>query len=249
MSRTAANKMTARKEGKVMGTRRNGQSLILVMAVFCAILTLAAIPLNVVSADEEYPGIPPYKELAAEWWKWALSIPCTQAFCPNPLFDNNGDYCAVGQHGDVWFLAGSFGGNAERYCPVPEGMPLFFPVLNCVQFDSPNACGQGPESLSVKELRSNVAACIVPYAYDLSATLNGKPLKMKHVQSVVFEVALPKDNLFGDSCARGVYSPSVDEGYYVVVPPLKPGSHTIIFHADDFLEVKYYLTVVPVKMK
>lgn len=65
--------------------------------------------------------------LAAEWWQWVLSIPESV----NPLLDETGDDCVVGQRGPIWFLAGTFfGGTAERECPVPSGTRLFFPVIN-----------------------------------------------------------------------------------------------------------------------
>ncbi len=52
-----------------------------------------------------------FKQLSAEWWQWALSIPTPQ----NPMLDTTGAHCMVGQRGDVWFLAGTFlGGSATR---------------------------------------------------------------------------------------------------------------------------------------
>lgn len=103
-------------------------------------------------------------------------------------------------------------------------------------------------------MRAAVRGCTDYYGYNLWATLDGKPLRMQRVQSVVFEISLPKDNIydtvFGWSpCPQGVYSPAVDDGYYVLLLPLKKGSHTLTFHADDFLDVTYNLIVVPVKLK
>ena len=231
----------------------------LVTAVVCGMIMFAAVSPS--AATTPIWGYS-YQELAAEWWKWVYSIPCTEDWCPNPVVDTTGDYCAVGQHGDVWFLAGAFGGEVERHCYVPEGMPLFFPVINSgVAFDSPNACGQGPESYSVKELRSWVAPSI-DAATKLSATLDGKPVRMQREQSVVFEIAVPKNNvyeyLFNIECAQGVYSPAVDDGYYALLNPLKKGPHTLHIHAEIpqpdpypnwVLDVTYNLTVVPVKLK
>jgi len=50
----------------------------------------------------------------------------------------------------------------------------------------------------------------------------------------------------------GIYSPAVDDGFYVQLNPLKVGSHTLHFHAENpgFVEdVTYNLTVVPVLLK
>jgi hypothetical protein len=79
-----------------------------------------------------------FKELSAEWQQWVLSIPTPV----NPLLDTTGAHCMVGQRGAVWFLTGtSFGGSVTRVCDVPEGKPLFFPVVNSVNINSPNVCG------------------------------------------------------------------------------------------------------------
>jgi hypothetical protein len=194
----------------------------------------------------------PAEELTAEWWQWVYSIPQTV----NPVLDQNGEDCVMGQRGDVWFLAGAFGGTVTRTCSVPEGKVLFFPVMNLSFFDSPNACGQGPESYTVKEMRAAVAASI-DGATDLSVTLDGRPVRNIHrVRSKVFEVSMPGDNLygfFGIPCAGGVYSPAVDDGYYAHLNPLKPGPHTLHIHAEAvggvLLDVTYNLTVVPVKLR
>jgi hypothetical protein len=99
-------------------------------------------------------------------------------------------------------------------------------------------------------------------AQNLSVTVDGQDVKktlLRRVQSDPFEVALPADNLFlapcsGDSPA-GVFSPAVDDGYYVALPPLPtlpPGkTHTIHWHVESgtFLEdVTYHVTVVPVSL-
>ena len=38
--------------------------------------------------------------LTARWWQWAFSIPTAQ----NPLVDQSGGNCMVGQRGSIWFL-------------------------------------------------------------------------------------------------------------------------------------------------
>jgi hypothetical protein len=190
-------------------------------------------------------------ELTAQWWQWVSSIPRTV----NPVLDEDGKNCVVGQRGDVWFLAGTFGGAATRNCMVPEGKVLFFPVFNQAFFDSPNACGQDAQSFSVKDMRAFDAASI-DAATTLSATLDGQPVKnINRVRSQVFEITLPEDNWVNAfvPCAAGVYSPSVDDGYYARVERLNPGSHTVHIQAASSLgasvDVTYHLTVVPVKLK
>jgi hypothetical protein len=106
--------------------------LAVILATGCALMLM--MPVRTASADS-------FEDLSVEWWQWALSIPTTV----NPQVDTTGKDAVVGQRGKVWFLAGVFAGtSAERTCSVPEGTALFFPVINSVQINAPNVCGQGP---------------------------------------------------------------------------------------------------------
>jgi hypothetical protein len=209
------------------------------------------IPLKVALADS-----PSFQELSAEWWQWVLSIPTPI----NPELDTTGEHCMVGQRGSVWFLAGtSGGGSATRTCAVPEDKVLFFPVINSVNIDTPNVCGQGPARLSVQELRA-LSAAFIDGATNLAVEVDGKPItNVRRVQSPVFAVALPEDNLFDAPCTgaglgnapAGIYAPAVDEGFYVGLEPLQVGDHTLHMHAENpsagfTLDVTYNLTVVAV---
>jgi hypothetical protein len=89
------------------------------------------------------------------------------------------------------------------------------------------------------------------------------------VQTEPFELALPTQNVFNviygpNICvnntpvAPGIYSPAVAEGYYLWLPPLPLGKHTIVFHAAETnssyfgptnQNVVYAITVVPVSLK
>jgi hypothetical protein len=192
----------------------------------------------------------PAKELSAEWWQLVYSLPPSV----NPVLDTTGANCVVGQRGDVWFLAGSFGGSVTRTCSVPEGKVLFFPVLNASFFDSPGACGQGPGSLSVKYMRDQIASYI-DGATNMSVTLNHRPVgHIQRVRSEVFEIAMPKDNLYADLSCEGVFSPAVDDGYYAHLDPLRAGTYQLKIYGEvpafgSVQDITYNLTVVPVTLK
>jgi hypothetical protein len=201
---------------------------------------------------------PSFKELSAEWQQWVLSIPTPV----NPLLDITGEHCMVGQRGAVWFLTGtSFGGTVTRACDVPEGKPLFFPVVNSVNINSPNVCGQDATNLSVQDLRAASAGCI-DEATNLSVKVDGTTLQqLQRVKSIVFEVALPEANVFDAPCIdaglgnvpAGIYSPAVDDGFYVRLEPLEVGLHTLRIQGtspcfNSNLDVTYHLTVAPVEL-
>src|SRR5262245_24218565 len=173
------------------------------------------------------------RDLSAEWWQWALSIPASE----NPLVDTDGSKCMVGQRGSTWFLAGVFfGGTAVRNCTIPPETDLFFPVYNSVQIDTPGLCGQGP-SIPVVGLRAT-AANDVAGVTNLLAEVDGRRQNLRHVRSRVFAVALPVHHLFEALCGAGevpdgVYAPAVDEGFYANVNELDPGMHSVHIHADN----------------
>ena len=197
-------------------------------------------------------------EWSAEWWQYILSTPQN----PNPLFDTTGGYCTIVQHGPVWFLEGAIrgAGGVIRQCSIPEGKALFFPLLNLVDV---NVASQ-----PVSELRAEIAGCL-DAATDLSLVVDGQPmppklLKRSRVRSVPFAVVLPPDGVPTDPpTPPGIYSPAVDDGYYVMLNPLPVGTHTLRFtgaspgcdypptqfHLEPFsVDVTYQLTVVPVSL-
>jgi hypothetical protein len=146
---------------------------------------------------------------------------------------------------------------------VPEGEQLFFPVINQINFNTPRVCGQNGKNLTVSDLRA-LSAAFIDGAVNLSVTLDGKTITMQRVQSVAFAVAVPQDNFFVSPCAdlggfpAGIYSPAVDDGFYVLLNPLNRGTHHLHFHAERpeqdptmsfILDVTYTLKVVPILLK
>jgi len=173
----------------------------------------------------------------------------------NPLTDEVGTNCMVGQRGSIWFLSGFFGiGSATRTCSVPEGVTLFFPVINFVDVNAPQ-CGGAIQTAEELQAESQPA---INDIHSLLVEIDGHDVKKTLLQLVVpkpFAVTLPTNNLFG--CPAGIYSPAVDGGAYISVPPLTLGRHTIHFHGEsdsDFFghvvqDVTYELTVVPISLE
>lgn len=218
-------------------------------AISCALLPTA----EPVSAQDLAPGQLP--ALTAQWWQWGLSIPTSV----NPLTDTTGQLCMVGQRGSIWFLAGNLSDApaVTRKCSVPADKTLFFPVVNLISFSAPKGvCGStGTETPA--QLRADIKP-IIDAATALSVTVDGHALNknaIQRVQSDVFDVAIPGDNLFGgaaNACPASIFSPAVDDGYYASVDPLKPGAHTIRIQAKSssvVIDVTYDLSVAPVSLE
>jgi hypothetical protein len=244
-------------------SRENAMHKIRFGAIAAAIALVIS---QIAMADSGGSPTVPLPTLTAEWWQWTASIPDVPS-APNPTSDTTGASCMVGQRGAIWFLVGAGaaggGGTAIRTCSVPEGTMLFFPVINSVYFNTPD-CGQSGQSFTVKQLRKMVKP-LIDNVRNLSVEVvkadgtNIKNYLLKRVQSEPFAAAFPDENFFGpDACAAGqalpagIYSPSVDDGYYVLIPPLKSGLYDLHFHAESgalMQDVTYHLTVVVVSLK
>ena len=196
-------------------------------------------------ASPAQPGGPmPYSLLAAQWWQWALETPTAD----NPVLDITGVNCGVNQKGKYWFLAGTFGGSAERYCTIPSGKSLFFPVVN-TSYGAFLTDPPGTKAIRyIRSFTGGIAACT-----NISATLDSVRVSIVHERSIPFVVRLPEDNVLSatpDQIKNLMLAPSVDEGDYVLLNPLSPGNHTIVFENDPVqgcpiqLKVTYHLSIL-----
>jgi len=191
-----------------------------------------------------------YGHWAADWWKWAVSIPANK----NPLLDTKGQYCGERQTGDVWFLAGAaYSGSVSRACTVPVGKSLFFPIINNIYAawlnDPPDtrtdayvrdAAVNGCTTYQITRVEIDGIKVIDPTRYNTGTTGS---------QSPMFTAQLPPDNLFGlttDVAAELAFSPSAEYGYYLFLKPLTRGSHKIKWNASSSCgtqDITYHLTI------
>jgi hypothetical protein len=206
-----------------------------------------------------------FADWSAAWRQWADSMPASA----HPLFDTAS--CSEGNSGPVWFLGGRFcavGINdcnslpAVRTCEVPEGVALYFPVLNSACLDGEAAaeqCISEPKAPSagpfISQMRKVMAEAI-DQTTGLQVTVDGKSIKGNllkdfRVQSTVYTSLVPENSLYkaiGEpNIVKGTYL-GVDDGVYVMLKPLKKGSHTLKFKGSfpqfDFdLDFDYILIV------
>jgi len=210
-----------------------------------------------------------YGEWGAEWWKWALSIPADM----NPVLDETGDHCMIGQSGNVWFLAGTFNptsgsGPVMRDCTIPAGQALFYPVINGTWIEEP-----GDEIYTDEEvrwivasftaggdlgcqIRSTLDSFTTPNFGEVAAPVTAQLRPVVRSQSQKFTVNLPENNVLGFPAGKN--DRLIAEGYWVMLPPLTPGEHVLTLHGAECsetedgtlvkgfeTEVEYHLTVVP----
>jgi hypothetical protein len=196
-----------------------------------------------------------YGTWSARWWQYVYQFPIHNPPYTgpiyNPLFDETGSQCSLGQSRKVWYLVGVFNesGTVSRSCTVPSNVALFFPIING-EWD--NVCPIMDPPLTDVEL-SQEAAAVIDTTAELHATLDGAPLSDDRfgfrVKSPVFSYTLPpEDNIpqaFGCDVSGIVY-PVVADGFYLMLTPLSPGQHTINFGGTIpgfSLDITYNLTV------
>lgn len=178
-------------------------------------------------------------EWAARWWQWALAIPADQ----NPILDGP---CTTGQSGDVFFLAGNFGGSSTRDCTVPAGKALFFPVADFLCWPSPELPEEG---CATPATEAALTAC-AHGGFDgaevtMSVTVDGEELddvEAYRATSAQFSWTTPADEAdqlipgTGPIPANACGIPEGDrfgvtDGFWIMLRPLEAGTHTVHFAA------------------
>jgi hypothetical protein len=188
----------------------------------------------------------PLGEWSGAWIQWAYSIPADQ----NPVLDTTGEFAAVGQSGPVWFLAGTFGGPAERTVTVPAGKALFFPLaeggwVNTPEFGDPE---WSPEQ---EAFARSVIAAVIDGIAGLSCQIDGREVanlseyRFQTPPDATYMITQPENSIW---LPPGTYGPSIDDGYWLMLAPLAVGEHTIHFTAAQAdgswaTDVTYHLTV------
>jgi hypothetical protein len=201
-----------------------------------------------------------YAEWGVSWWRWAYSIPLDQ----NPNFESSGVFDAVGQAGPVWFvpITAAFGGVKERHVNVPLGKFVFVPLavgaLSYPCAADPNF--QPAPGQSVEEFLASILTPIVDAVTDLTrsglmtAEVDGVPVQNLadyRTKSGLFLLTGDPSLAAWDSCVTGGAQPTLSDGFWLMLPPLSRGEHTVHYKiVADFLpdggqEVTFHISVEP----
>lgn len=181
------------------------------------------LPANAEAFGKTYGG------WAAAWWQYASAIPVSS----NPLFDSTGANCHEGQSGPVFFLVGAAGsGSATRECAVSSGTPLFFPLINADDFEPGFTPLQVWEQLAeafgpITALHASVDGVAVKNLDPATTPYRVCAGPVARCSAGTFSITVPAENLYG--APAGTYEPTVTDGVYLLLAPLKSGHHTIAF--------------------
>jgi hypothetical protein len=189
----------------------------------------------------------PYGEWTARWWQWLLSIPAAT----NPNLDTTGAHCAEAQTGQVWFLAGTFGGPAvTRSCTIPAGKDLLLSPRNALFGEGVGDC-TGPSDCNPTLLRELAAESVDNPTLEVRVDhVAVKNLDQYRVTSPVFNVFFPQGAVFG--LEPGTHGPVVSDGFWLLLKPLSQGTHTIQVSSNNGgtfgVDVTWTLTILPYQL-
>jgi hypothetical protein len=200
---------------------------------------------------------PRLSSLADRWVRWIVSIDTSIA--PNPFTTTYAGDCSQLIQGNMMFLVGQVGAGSpvpvdHGFCNVSSSTSIFFPVVNFIVADCTSNQQNGrPEGLCTAEMQTPAlgqpfgglmqqANDFINGVTDSVAMLDGVPLEIARVQSPPggFGVRVSEHNaLFGELGPGGagldpfgtVSLHAVVDGYWVLLPPLPPGTHTLSFGA------------------
>lgn len=182
-----------------------------------------------------------FSEWTVRWWQWCLSQPkSTNPVNERQRINTNARDNQI--YPDVWFLAGTTGGFAERECTIPRGRAILCPIIN---FEISEA--EDPRLKTDGDLVS-FARADVDKITKVEVSIDDKSLpnmKQLRVESGPFDVILPEDNIWG---VRGGATRAASDGYWLFLKPLPSGSHRIQFGGSCLagtinIGTMYYLAV------
>ena len=116
------------------------------------------------------------------------------------------------------------GTTAAQTCVVPRDKALLISVdAGTSDYSDPTVKPKTPSRIIEILTKGNV------YPNPFDATLDGKPLHLKNdeahkVQSDLFNLTLPKDNVWGEHDGP---DKATTQGWWIMLKPLTPGEHTL----------------------
>jgi hypothetical protein len=195
---------------------------VVLMALGVLLALALASPMALAQVEQRAQASGTSEELVTAWWQWALSKPANS----NPLFGGDPNYSdkqcdgtpLSGTSTKTWFLAGTFDGSAvERTCTVPPDRQIFFPVLNVATIADP---GETEESL-LAQAHAYLDAVLADPDFSMIVTVDGTQLQdasIVRADAGLFTGTSP--------LLHGKYT-AVADGFWVTLPPLSAGEHTI----------------------
>jgi hypothetical protein len=216
--------------------------LSLAVAALIMVPAANASPFRVFSPESK-PFGKTYGEWSAEWWKQAVR---QTGALGTPFAAGEVDCAAMGTR-DVVFLVGTTNGTGspvQRDCVVSKHAAILLPPIN-------GECSEAENNGSTDAELRPCAAELADEFTNVRVSIDGTALTgldSFRFASPLFRFSPVAGNVFDPFPPAAVNSPSVADGYWVMIDKLKKGTHTVSFGGDApafgfTTETTYLLTV------
>ena len=174
---------------------------------------------NLVYPEHSAPFGVSMEDWTARWWQWAISVPENK----NPLVDPTGEYnMNQPKNNPLFFLGGGYMGNplwTNRNVTISDEQGILIPVVN-----SEWSYSELPYIATEAELKEYTTSDI-NNATHLEITLDGKEISYYRIDSDLFYVYFPENNVFKVKDVG--LTQAFSDGYWSFIKPLPVGKHSL----------------------
>jgi hypothetical protein len=169
------------------------------------------------------------------WWQWTNSLPVTTD-------KGTGFDCAVHQSGRIWFLPSvlpdQMKNDGQNFkvsydCNIPVGKVVFFPVATSICSVDAQADPSYAELRDCAVGKMNLIVDIVADVDGLLIDSLSRSSTKHQALSPIFYTPMPGDQAING--AEASVQASVSDGWWILLPALSPGKHTIHYRVEGAL--------------
>ncbi len=234
---------------------------LIVLAACCAAVGQARAAATPDYGDNPNPALfpkesHPYGADLATWADRESQWAYAQPFAHNPVLDQTGADCAVGQEGPVWFLpriAGPRVFSGTRTCTIPAHTAVFLEIGAYVNpYPCPDPAFQPAPGQSLYDFLLADAQAFMDGVNRLEVSLDGQAFSgvlgyRFHSEALFSLTGDPSLQARFDPCITGTPQPAIVDGFFMMFKPLDPGPHVIRVYGTDVRGADktytYYLSV------
>jgi len=171
----------------------------------------------------------------ASQWMWGTPLD------HNPLLDQTGADCGVGQQGPVWFIppiAGPRVFSGSRTCTLPPQRAIFLVVgVDINDYPCPDPSFQPAPGQSLYDFLIETDKLVMDSVNFLAVSLDGQEisdvLSYRFISDDLFYVKGDPSMQAVDACITGSPQPAIMDGFFLMFKPLGRGEHTIVVRGTN----------------